>query len=105
MSINERREAVIELKKDGLSQRKIGEVLGVAQMTVNRDLNNESNDSGSKQSDKGKTLAAESNDSKPSHPFKRPQTPEEIEAALERSKAQDRRAKSSRGKGIPTARP
>jgi transposase len=37
-SISERREAVKELTAEGLSQREIGEVLGVDPMTVNRDL-------------------------------------------------------------------
>lgn len=38
LSIPERREAVAELAADGMSQREIGDVLGVTQMTVSRDL-------------------------------------------------------------------
>jgi IS30 family transposase len=37
MSIPERREAVAELSRDGLSQRQIADVLGVNQATVHRD--------------------------------------------------------------------
>src|SRR5690606_4836502 len=38
MSIEERKQAVLELAEEGHSQREIGEVLGVSEATVNRDL-------------------------------------------------------------------
>jgi hypothetical protein len=38
LSIGDRREAVKELTADGLSQRAAGEVLGISEATVNRDL-------------------------------------------------------------------
>lgn len=44
MAVDQRREAAKELAEEGLSQRAIAEVLGVAQKTVDRDLS-ESNDS------------------------------------------------------------
>lgn len=46
MSIPERREAVAELAAEGLTQREIADVLGVSQKTVDRDMEPESNDSG-----------------------------------------------------------
>jgi transcriptional regulator with XRE-family HTH domain len=39
LSIPERREAVVELAEDGLSQREVAEVLGIDQATVSRDAN------------------------------------------------------------------
>jgi predicted transcriptional regulator len=45
MEAGQRREAVREMVNDGMTQRKIGDVLGVGQKTVSRDLNFESNDS------------------------------------------------------------
>jgi hypothetical protein len=38
LSIGERRDAVLELNGQGMTQREIGDVLGVAQKTVDRDL-------------------------------------------------------------------
>jgi DNA-binding CsgD family transcriptional regulator len=45
LAVEDRREAVAELTDQGHSQREIGEVLGVSQMTVSRDLAPETNDS------------------------------------------------------------
>jgi N6-adenosine-specific RNA methylase IME4 len=38
LSISERRDAVLELAAEGMSQRQIGRVLGVSEATVNRDM-------------------------------------------------------------------
>lgn len=43
LAIPERREAAKELTADGLSQREVGEVLGVTEATVNRDLHRVTN--------------------------------------------------------------
>ena len=62
LAVAERRQAVAELTEEGLSQREAGEILGVSQKTVDRDLGGESNDSPAEML----TLGGESFDSPPS---------------------------------------
>jgi hypothetical protein len=63
MELAERRAAVREMAEKGLSQRKIGQVLGVGKGTVSRDLNhyaNESKTNGDTQEEEGISYANES---------------------------------------------
>jgi transcriptional regulator with XRE-family HTH domain len=50
LSIQDRREAVLEMRQEGMSQREIAGVIGVDQATVNRDLQTDANASESKDS-------------------------------------------------------
>ena len=65
LSVEERKQAAAELKDEGLSQRQIGSVLGVTQITVKRDLEPETNVSGDKRTPNGSSASSETNVSTP----------------------------------------